>query len=90
MLDKAKAILGLDSSLNGLLAWALFWSKPIRIDYYSPHNEEFTNRRVIVTRIWREEGKKYFDGYCCLRNERRCFRVDCVVNASRARKSKPR
>ena len=83
MLDKAKAILGLDSSLNGLLAWSLFWNRELSIEYYSPNNEEFTKRKVIVTRVWVEDGKKYFEGFCCLRGERRCFRVDCVVSASR-------
>lgn len=90
MLDRAGAILGLDSSLKGLLAWSLFWGAPIRVDYYSPHNEEFTNRRIVVERVWFEDNKEYFSGRCMLRGERRCFRVDCVVSASRARKSKRR
>ncbi|MFA4945943.1 MAG: WYL domain-containing protein [Candidatus Micrarchaeia archaeon] len=78
MLDFLRALFGSDA--EGAARRAALFGGTLDFTYYSPNNREVTERGVRVARVWRENGRTYFEGYCGLRRGKRCFRLDRVVN----------
>ena len=52
----------------------------IKIKYFSRVDSSFTEREVIPQEILRQGRNTYLVGHCCLRNDRRSFRVDGIVH----------
>jgi predicted DNA-binding transcriptional regulator YafY len=62
---------------------ALFYKKPLMINYYSPHKDEDTERVIVPLHLLQYMGNWHLIAYCSLRNELRNFAI------SRIRSIKP-
>ncbi len=64
---------------------ALLRSKPVTIDYYSPHNNEFTRRDILPLHLLHYMGTWHIIAHCALKNELRDFvlsRIKSIEPAS--------
>lgn len=48
------------------------------IKYYAPKKDEYIRRRVTPYILFFHSGGWYLDGYCHIRQEKRCFRLDRI------------
>ncbi len=55
------------------LLGALLWSKPIRIEYYSPHNDQSTARDILPLHLLNYMGTWHIIAHCSVKNELRDF-----------------
>lgn len=57
---------------------ALLHARPLRIEYYSPHNDESTSRDIIPLHLLSYMGTWHVIGHCTLRNELRDFALSRI------------
>ena len=46
------------------------------IDYHEVNDPDYTQREVLARRVTESRGWHYLDGFCLLRQQERCFRID--------------
>ncbi len=57
---------------------ALLHSKPVRIEYYSPHNNEYTGRDILPLHLLSYMGTWHIIAHCTLRGELRDFTLSRI------------
>lgn len=57
---------------------ALFYKKPLRIQYYSPHKDEKTERDIFPLHLLQYMGSWHIIAYCALRDEPRDFALSRI------------
>lgn len=57
---------------------SFIYYKDLVITYYTPKNDEYTERRITPYVLFFENGGWYLDGYCHTRKAKRCFRLDRI------------
>jgi len=62
-----------DENIFHRLLEALLWSRPIRIEYYSPHNNQSTVRDILPLHLLNYMGTWHIIAHCNLKNELRDF-----------------
>jgi DNA polymerase-3 subunit alpha (Gram-positive type) len=52
----------------------------LKIKYLSSSEAKVSEREIIPQEIRQERGHSYLVGFCCLRNDKRTFRIDNILN----------
>ncbi|MFS1514865.1 YafY family protein [Chengkuizengella sp. SCS-71B] len=57
---------------------SFFEYKNLQIKYYTPKKDEFMEREITPYLLFFDDGGWYLKGYCHVRKEERCFRLDRI------------
>jgi len=58
---------------------ALNSGNKLRVEYIAVSNAQVSQREIIPYEIQQENGRSYLVGYCCLKKEKRSFRIDGIL-----------
>lgn len=59
---------------------ALSLGGKLKVEYIAVSNAQVSQREIIPYEIKQENGRSYLVGYCCLKKEKRSFRIDGILH----------